>query len=291
MSHSGRGLVLALCCVALVLLVPRFVALGAAPDGFYIDEAAIAAQVLCVAETGRDASGNAWPLFAAVLGGGQASPTLLYPAAAWSTLMGDSVASLRAVSVLHGVVAVLTVALVVGCVARSWSAGLLAGIVGLSSPWWFTNSRIFWDPVFGASWWMVALALYWWGRSGSARRTVLLWTLATVAAVLAAYAYPPVRVQMLLSALVIVLLDRPWRRAGWGIVIPVLLGALLLVPLLAQYLDAGGFGGRSSMLAIWNEGWMRDRGHAWVDLPGVMLSHLWQHLDPAYLFLDGDGNR
>jgi len=52
-----------------LLIVARFTGLDRAPPGFYVDEAAIAAQVICLRTTGADADGNPWPLFAPVLGG------------------------------------------------------------------------------------------------------------------------------------------------------------------------------------------------------------------------------
>lgn len=286
------GWLVLLFAVVLALLLPRFWRLGAVPDGFYIDEAAIAAQALCIAREGADAQGHPYPLYANVLGGGQASPTLLYPAAGWNRVFGDSIAALRGFSVMHGVVAVTLIAAFVGWTSRSGVVALLAMLVGFSQPWWFTATRVFWDPVIGASWWAIALTLYWWGRhprwgvAGSAA----LWVVAGLAAAAAAYAYPPVRVQMVISGLLIVLIDRPWRRVGWWTLAPLLPMLLVLWPLARLYWEPGGFAGRGDMLAIWNAGWMHSHQYQLWDLPRVALENLGAHLDPQFLFFHGDNN-
>ena len=92
-----------------LLIVARFTGLDRAPPGFYVDEAAIAAQVICLRTTGADADGNPWPLFAPVLGGGQASPPTLYFGALWTAIGGDSVASFRALAAFAGVVIIASV--------------------------------------------------------------------------------------------------------------------------------------------------------------------------------------
>lgn len=288
----SRSWLLLLGLASLALLLPRFWQLAAVPDGFYIDEAAIAAQVLCLAQDGTDARGQPYPLYAEVLGGGQASPTLLYPAAGWSQVFGESIAALRSFSVLHGVVVVGLIAGLVGWLSRSGMAVLLTLLVGFSQPWWFTATRVFWDPVMGASWWAVALTLYWWGRHPRLPRasSVSLWTCAGLAAVAAAYAYPPVRVQMLISGVLVLAIDWPWRRVGWWLLLPLLVMLLALLPLLHMYLEGGGFAGRGDMLAIWNAGWMRSQGYQAIDLPLVALKNLGAHLSPEFLFLHGDSN-
>jgi hypothetical protein len=117
-----------------------------------------------------------------------------------------------------------------------------------------------------------------------------LWTLSGLAAAAAAYAYPPIRLQVLMSAILVATIDRPWERAGRWTLVPIMVAGLALVPLAQMHLQAGDFGARGRMLAVWNEDWMLEHNHAPWDLPIVVLNHLAAHLDPAYLFLHGDRN-
>lgn len=285
---AGSLLLLALAAAVVV----RFAALERAPAGFYIDEAAIAAQALCIARSGHSAQGELWPLYADVLGGGQASPTLLYPAAAWSQIAGESISALRALGVSLGV---LMLACIVGAAAgrAHWSLYGGLGLLCLSNPWWFAASRVFWDPVFGAACWGLGLAAYWRLRLEPAASWRYAGALCVVSLLLvaAAYAYPPVRIQLLLSVVLVLLWDgRRLMQARWALGLPLGLGGALLSPLMAEYLSGSDFSGRAQMLAVWNPGWMHAQGLSAWDLPGVILHNLWRHLDPAYLWLQGDSN-
>lgn len=285
---AGSLLLLALAAAVVV----RFAALERAPAGFYIDEAAIAAQALCIAHSGHSAQGKAWPLYADVLGGGQASPILLYPAAAWSKLGNDSIAGLRTLSVGLGLVMLATIVWAASGHQHWWlHAGL--GLLCLSNPWWFSATRIFWDPVFGAACWGLGLALYWRCRQ---LPTASWWyscrlCLVSILLVSAAYAYPPVRIQLLLSLVLVAFWDTSALvQVRWALAPPMLLGGALLSPLIMEYLLSGSFAGRGQMLAVWNADWMQSQGLSAWDLPGVALRNVWLHLDPAYLWLQGDSN-
>lgn len=273
------------------LIASRFIGLDHSPPGFYVDEAAIAAQVMCLRSTGGDAQGKPWPLFAEVLGGGQASPPTLYLGAAWTALFGDSVASFRALAAAAGLGVVLGVAGAAAVISGRVIALPIALLVAVSSPWLFHLSRVFWDPIMAAALWAAALAAYFWasrhgGDPGAPRR--IGWMLFGVLSIAAAYAYPPVRIQVGVSWALLALFDqgfRQWRGWLWA-AIP---AALLAIPLLSLYADAG-FRGRGSMLAIWNPRWLSDNGHALVDLPLIAIQQLGAHLSPGYLFAHGDTN-
>jgi hypothetical protein len=93
-----------LVCLALILLAcgARFVALDMAPPGFFFDEAGIAAQVICVRNTGFD-----W--WAGTIRSSRrrsTGPTSMYPAAAWTALFGDGIAAFRSLAALSGLVTV-----------------------------------------------------------------------------------------------------------------------------------------------------------------------------------------
>ncbi len=286
-----RWLLCPLALLILTLITGRFMSLGTTPNGFYLDEAAIAAQVICVEQTHADGYGRAWPLYSPVLAGGQVSAPLLYPAALWTKAFGPSEAALRAFAGMQGLLLAFAVAAAAGLTTRRWLAGGLTLLLGLSSPWLFALSRVFWDPIVGASWIAVALSAYWVARQPDRpwRQRALLWAVAGIAGAAAAYAYPPVRIQLVISGTIIVLLDRRWLHDPLSLIGLALL-ALLITPLAMLYFNDSGFGARGAMLAIWNADWLRGQGASLRDVPMIGLKNLLAHLDPQYLFWRGDGN-
>lgn len=275
--------------ILVLLLSLRFWNLQEAPPGFYVDEAAIAAQVICVRQSGRSLQGEPWPLFAEVLGGGQASAPTLYLGAAWTTLFGDSVAAFRGLAAAAGLIILAAVAWTSRQLSPRSGTALLVLLTAASSPWLFHLSRVFWDPILGAALWASALAVYFTARSGGRRpRHLMLWGLFGALSMLAAYAYPPVRIQVACSWLLMACLDRGLLRwPGWCVA--GLSAGLIGAPLLLQYLDPG-FRARGAMLAIWNEGWLSGQGKRVIDLPWILVDQLRDHLHPRYLFFSGDGN-
>ncbi|HEY1075144.1 MAG TPA: hypothetical protein VGE51_00490 [Fontimonas sp.] len=274
-----------------VLMVARFASLDRVPPGFYLDEAAIATQVACIEQTQADASGRAWPLYAPVLAGGQASAPLLYPAALWSSQFGASEAALRAFVAAHGLLLALAIAGAIGITTANWRSAAVCLLLGLCSPWLFVLSRVFWDPIVGATWLGVAFSACWIARQTERplRQRGMLWCLAAIAAALAAYAYPPLRVQLLASAIVLLAFERCWRidASFW---LGAALFCLLIAPLGLLYLTDAAFAERSQALAIWNPAWLAPQQLSMADVPGIAISNLLENLDPRYLFWRGGIN-
>ncbi len=274
-----------------VLIVARFVSLDRVPPGFYLDEAAIATQVVCIERTQTDAHGTSWPLYSPVLAGGQVSAPLLYPAALWTALFGASESALRTLVAFHGLLLALVIAAAIGLTTRSWLAAAMSLLLGLCSPWLFVLSRVFWDPIVGAAWAGVAFAAFWIARQTERPVTQrrLLWCLAAMTAALAAYAYPPLRVQLLASAVLLLILDRSWRTDAmfwFGAV----LFCVLVAPLACLYVFDAEFASRSQTLAIWNPDWLGPQNLNVGDVPRIAFDNLLVNLDPRYLFWHGGIN-
>mgnify|MGYP003111554166 FL=1 len=177
-----------------VLMAVRFIGLTEAPPGFYVDEAAIAAQIICVRTTGADADGNPWPLFADVLGGGQVSPPTLYLGALWTALLGDGVASFRSLAGAAGVVILISLALVTWRLGAQPLAVPAILLIAASSPWLFHLLRVFWDPIIAAATWAAALAAYVFAsRSAVLSGRVMGWLAFALLSAAAIYGYPPLR--------------------------------------------------------------------------------------------------
>jgi hypothetical protein len=133
-SHLSRISLASLLLMALIAL--RGFSLDQAPQGFYLDEAAIAAQSICIAETGRSAD-QSFRLFAPVLGSGYATPITLGVSALWIKISGAQIESFRALAALIGLIGLMAIA----CAAQLWRGRSLtwplAGALLFTSPWMF----------------------------------------------------------------------------------------------------------------------------------------------------------
>jgi 4-amino-4-deoxy-L-arabinose transferase-like glycosyltransferase len=273
-----------LIALALGWCAMRFVGLGKSPFGLSTDETLAGLHVECLAQTGRSADGQRWPLFATGLDGGLYTPTYLYTLFAWTRLFGISVTSLRGLNAALSLLAIVGLWLLARRVADGRAARLTVVAAALS-PWSFQLSRLGTDgpmaPMFLV--WGVYLFL----RSPRAPWAAL----GGVVMSLAAYTYPPLRVQMPLVAGLLLVVERkrlhPARLRAF-------LGSMIVVGLpLAWRLSDGTLMGRSKALSILGDDYVR--GHRGQLQPLVFIvkqtmDNLFEHLRPSYLFFTGDAN-
>lgn len=288
MSRIPMNLSSVVAALVVALCVLRFVALDVNPPGFYVDEAAIAGQVACLADSGHDLSDRAWPLFTPVLGGGYATPPMLYLGAAWTKVFGTSIASFRGFSAFFGVLFVFGTYLFSLRIWRSKDAAWLSALCAAISPWAFQFSRISWDPAVAPAFLALALAFFFTMGPHANRWAALGGLMASAAA----YSYPPLRVQLLLvvpaAFLVSRFIDRKHIRArALSFLVPLVITLLPLIILTVR----GDIQGRFRMLSVFNENYLRQFGEP------TIFAGLWEftknfasHFTPDYLLLRGDLN-
>ncbi len=262
----------------------RFIGVTKSPPGFYIDEAAISAQVLCFQQSGANLQGESWPLFTEVLGGGYLTPAYLYPAVAWVSLFGGSIESFRLFTAFFSLIFLAGVFVFAKRIWQSSDAAWLATLAAAISPWVFQFARIAWDPALAPAYLAWAFAALWGKRR---------WELALsgVLFALAAYSYPPLRVQIALTlpCAIGVLL---WRTRSWR---PYLLtiGTALVTSLpLLQLTLSGTIQGRFAMLSVFNPHYLLETYGEATFFQGALalLKNLKLLLSPSYLFISGDAN-
>lgn len=275
---------LALVALGVGWCVARLLGTETSPPGFTPDEAAAGLQAECLVETGRSADGVRWPLFTPGLGGGYFTPAYLYALVGWTKLFGNSIATVRTLGAAFALAATIGLVFLARRIAGATSARLVFVAAALS-PWAFTLSRLGADaPVVPAFlvwgvYFLVRRDRVWAGPAGSALLAI------------AAYSYPPTRVQapLLLAMLLLVQRPRPSKRT-----LAVVLGAFALVGLpLFVLIVNGTLTGRAKALSILTEEYVEQhRGvlPAPVFVLKQTLENLWEHLRPSYLFLTGDPN-
>jgi len=273
-----------LIAVAVGWCVMRFVGLESVPFGLSTDETLSGMHVECLAQTGKSADGQPWPLFATGLGGGLYSPTYLYTLFAWTRVFGISISSIRGLSAAFSILAILGLGMLVRLLAGN-RAALLAMVAGALSPWSFAVSRLAVDAP-------LTPALVVWGTYLFLRSPRWPWAAAgAVVLTLAGYTYSPVRVQVALLALLLLFVERKRLSAKRVLAF---LGTPLIVgfPLAQRILD-GSLLGRARALSILTDDYIRDhRGHysGPVFVVKQTLENLFEHLRPSYLLFTGDAN-
>lgn len=276
----------------------RFVGLEHSPPGFYIDEAAIAAQVICIRQTGMDAQGRSWPLMTDVLGGGYATPATLYSGAMWTAAFGDSIASFRAFAAFHGALTVIGVFLLAFALWRRRDLAWLAALACAIAPSGFLFSRIFWDVPLAPCELIWGLALLTFAITGSP--SIRIRNCFAVGAglflALACYSYPPMRVQAVLfvPAFVGFLLYSTGptnRRPGVTAVLVAFVAAVLALVPLAVKTMSGEIQGRFQMLSIAGDYYHHQfGGFTWSKTIETFAANIMALFSPHYLLISGDGN-
>ena len=272
----------------MALIALRGFDLTKAPPGFYVDEAAIAAQSICIAESGRTAD-QSFRLFAPVLGNGYATPITLGLSAAWVQVFGRDIMSFRTLAALMGLIGLVAI----GWGAHVWRGGRLtlpvAGALLLTSPWMFHLSRIYWDPIFAFTLWCITLAIW------ATWRFRPSWKVAAALGLFAGLSmltYPPFRIGVPLS-LVVMMWPSPRTRGprlSRTSFLALIAGLSLgLSPLVSMVQDAD-FWSRGSFLAIWSSHNLTQTQSQLSDLPLMFLENLAKHFDPRFLLFNGDGN-
>src|SRR5438477_1233549 len=111
------------------------------PPGIFIDESSIAYNAYCIAKTGRDEHGIAWPLYFRAFGEYK-NPVYIYVLAAIYRLTGPSTIGARLLSA----VAVFSTALLLGLlcfnISRRRGLPLIVICFALLTPWLFELSRV-----------------------------------------------------------------------------------------------------------------------------------------------------
>ncbi|HZP99497.1 MAG TPA: hypothetical protein VFB13_08160 [Reyranella sp.] len=266
----------------------RFAGLDAVPPGFFVDEAAGAANVICFKQTGAGELGGTWPLFFAAYDshmGAYFSAPYIYPLVAWTSVFGDGIASFRAFS---AAVSVLSLAglFYLGSAVGDRRTGWLCLLVGALSPLLFQFARIAWDPAILPC--LLVWALYFTLRSNRWHDGALGGGLFAFAA----YAYPPARAQLalLLPATV-------WfKYARSGIQVPFAAAFIALLGILSAPLVwltlTGEIQGRFQLISVFSPDYLQRQYHTANPLYGLvaMAKNMYWHLTPDYLFLRGDNN-
>lgn len=282
----SRIWVWSLLTLALFWCVVRFWGLENAPYGIWMDESRVALHTICLAQTGKPAGDEFWPLFAPAFGGGHHPSALLYFDLLWTSIFGTSIASFRSAEAFFITLTIVAISMI----ARRLGGSALALFVLLSaaiSPWAFQFSRVAWEGPMGPL--FMVLSVYF-----LLREPRWYWAVACgVCGALAMFMYPPVR---LATPLVLTLLGAvQLRRRAWRVKHMAIAVAALVVtfsPVLVMTLQ-GRISSRAMDVAIFSPEYIADHRGSMSRVRFLLsqfLDNLLSHFRPSFLFFSGDEN-
>lgn len=277
----------------------RFYRTADFPPGFYRDEAAVSAHVLCLAQSGRTLDGARWPLMAPVLGGGYSTIAWQAPAAAWTRVAGGSIGALRAFAALCGVMTIGGVFCFALFAAGSTRVAGFAALSAAVSPWAFQFSRIAWDPAIAPVYLAWALALLCFSIAPRATASRIIGWIALLASAglfaAACISYPPLRAQVPFVLAAFLVWKFEYARAHAGRVIAFTATLLVCTGPLLLLTGSGAIQGRFDALSVFNSAYWAQQGvtsPATVALHGswLLAKNLLAHFTPSYLLVSGDAS-
>ena len=265
------------------MLVVRFVALETSPPGFYVDEAAGAAHVLCFAKDGANFHGEPWPLWSVSLANGLTSPVFLYLQTGWTCIFGTSPSGFRSLSAFAGVITIVATVFIAfrfaGLEAAIWT--LLAGLV---SPWGFSMSRIAWDAPFAPMFLMAGIAIAVNCRSRWAAM------IAGILLALSMYSYPPFYFQTSLILILLIVFRKHLGLSFRGLAFLFFGFFVAVLPMIPQILN-GRLIARTSAIGLWVVHPSNPVGGKQpLALLAQYLKNILSHLHPNFLLIHGDTN-
>lgn len=275
--------------LVIALLIPRFLFLDRSPPGFFADEAAASAHVVCLAQTTMNCWGDSWPLFSRTWGEGRVGPTFQYLGWPWVLVFGGSIYSLRSLSALVGVLTVIPLLGIVATISRNNKSLQKSVLIAcLLSPWAFHSSRIAWDPPL-APFFAVA-SLYFLLGVQNGWQAKCRYVLAALAASIAALTYPPVGAQLLflIPSLILFLFFRgmiEWKNIG------IFMGVCSICMFGVYMNDTSAVLERVNTVSILSN----HPDNPTANLPikakaPQFIENILKHFDPVYLFVRGEFN-
>jgi hypothetical protein len=275
-----------LIAAVIVMGAVRFVGVEISPPGFYVDEAAAAANALCLKQTGMGELGNPWPLFFPAYDrhmGAFFTAPYIYPLTGWTALFGESMGSVRLFSAFLSSLSLIGI-FFVGSLVGDRKTGWLCLLAGAVSPWIFQFSRIAWDPAIVPC--LIVWGLYFTLRSRHWRDGAIAGLLFAAAA----YAYPPVRAQLAFFLPILAWFrytrfgfDKPFASAF------VLTISLVSLPLVYATLT-GEIQGRWRLLSVFSHDHLQGRYGSTSAFYGwlTFAKNVVKHFSPDFLFYRGD---
>ena len=217
---------------------------------------------------------------------GFSSLPFLAPATAWAFFFGTSVVSLR---IFVAIVITLALILLAHTIAlwykRSRKVFLLALVVGLTLPWLFLQGVLFWDTSFAPVAFIVAFYAFTKLKFAKDKPKVIHQILLPLSLISAVYLYLPASIPAgVLYFGAIIYLKRKKIMQWKHVIVNLAMSILMILPFVVFFLTFPNANTRSGQINVFYE------TDIFTGL-GLFLENVWKLVNPAFLFITGDGNR
>ncbi|MBF0331995.1 MAG: hypothetical protein HQL17_08695 [Candidatus Omnitrophica bacterium] len=262
----------------------RFVNLDNIPNGMQIDEQTSGVTLTCLAQEGTAPLGYThYPLFGYNSFATPTPPTYMYPGMLWVKAFGFTIGSLRAFTAFAFTIALLGLF----AIGRHWGGircGLWILLAGSISPWTWTFARVAWESIFMIP--FLVWGLFFCFIASKHRHFIFAGILLSAAA----YSYPPARLEVPLTLVMLVIYGMLALRWKWSHVIT--LGAAFFItslPLGIIYLTDKSLSARFNELSITNINYLSSLGMTGsvTDLISIIAKNFISFLTPDFLFFKG----
>ena len=267
---------------AVLAVVALYVArLGSNPPGPYLDEASIGYNAWTIAHFGVDQYGNHFPLFFVDFGDYK-GPVATYLTVPFAWLWGNTLAAVRAPSVLAGIAVGIVAGLLAFRLTRSRGVALIAVLFTAVQPWLFLQSHTMME---GNVLLVLCVVLACWfvAEAIARRRGDRWWSAAGIALGAAVYAYSMGRLlTLLLAAAVIVTCFRFGRSAMLRFLFPVAIAYVVL--LAATLANPSVLFARAQVVSLFSD------HPTLLTAIGRFFANYVSFFSPGFLLVSGDGN-
>ena len=250
----------------------RFWQLGANPAGFFTDEASIGLNAYSILQTGADTYGRPFPVFFEAVGDYR-DPVMIYSTVPFIAWLGLNEYSVRVVSAIYGVAAVLMMYLL-GRELGGRSVGLWSAFLLAVSPWHVLFSRVGFQLI-SAIFWLI-FALFFLHKSFKNYRW---FSLSLLGFILTFFSYSSVKLYLVLLPILFLFSYRKQVAIfikKWQIWMVTSIGIFVIAILIYPYLVDGTFFKR------WRQVERNDLG-----VKQIAQSYV-NHFSPVFLFSKGN---
>ncbi len=286
--------------IILLAAALRLYRLDSHPTGLYWEEVALGYDAFSILKTGKDHHGNPWPLVSFTSYGDFKPSGYFYFATPFVALFGLNEWGVRLPSAFAGVVTVVLVFLIALELGKNWAIGLWSAFLMAILPWHIQFSRAAFEANVAVMWMCLGIWLFL-----IARKKPNFIFLSLIPFVLAIYTYHSARIAVPLLAVGIWLIY--WKKypirnilegglLAIGLCLPILLA--LKSPAVTQRFAETNYFSHSDAVSQVNEWREEDKNtalarivhHRYWYWGKDIIGGIFSHLNPNFLFLNGDTN-